>query len=429
MPRIPELKPLVPPAKDVAASKDSIYSDEIQSKFLEADTLSLSIEAENAYSLDRSTPLSALKQMMREHYSPNTLLDNSVASAIVLAVDVETPSFFETIEGYVPSEKVEMLRIRVLSDPRNYWLPAPKAEEDPVVSLHPLVRKPSTLKNINVGDIIKVNFYNNKSQFSSITDIGEVMSVVSRVQRPYDRPALVAIPTVLPALVPLTNTNNTSTPTKPMKMSAKGVDMLKGFEGFRAFPYKDSAGFWTVGYGSLIDTRKSGTSSRRILFEKYVKENLGAAAVTKYAKNSRNSNTLYVAAKAQYLRTKTPFITAAQANQMKLVDNKKFEKIVNNTFKDVPLTQQQFDALVIWAYNLGGFGRAPSLVRAVKNSRTNKETIKKAFALYNRSGGRVDKGLVMRRAKEARLFNDGEYNYNKKIAYKYNGRTFTHGTA
>jgi len=195
-------KPLVQPAKDITASKDSIYSDEKQSQFLEGDTLALPIEAENAYSLDRSTPLSALKQMMREHYSPNTLLDNSVVSAIVLAVDIQTPSYFETIEGYIPSEKVEMLRIRVLSDPRNYWLPAPKTEEDPVVSLHPLVRKPSTLKNINVGDIIKVNFYNNKSQFSSITDTGEVMSVVSRVQRPYDRPALVAIPTVLPSSIP-----------------------------------------------------------------------------------------------------------------------------------------------------------------------------------------------------------------------------------
>jgi len=79
-------KPLVQPAKDITASKDSIYSDEKQSQFLEGDTLALPIEAENAYSLDRSTPLSALKQMMREHYSPNTLLDNSVASAIVLAV-------------------------------------------------------------------------------------------------------------------------------------------------------------------------------------------------------------------------------------------------------------------------------------------------------------------------------------------------------
>ena len=113
-------KPLVQPAKDITASKDSIYSDEKQSQFLEGDTLALSVEAENAYSLDRSTPLSALKQMMREHYSPNTLLDKSVVSAIVLAVDVQTPSYFETIEGYIHSEKVEMLRIRVLSNPRNY---------------------------------------------------------------------------------------------------------------------------------------------------------------------------------------------------------------------------------------------------------------------------------------------------------------------
>jgi GH24 family phage-related lysozyme (muramidase) len=415
-------KPLVQPAKDITASKDSIYSDEKQSQFLEGDTLALPIEAENAYSLDRSTPLSALKQMMREHYSPNTLLDNSVASAIVLAVDIQTPSYFETIEGYIPSEKVEMLRIRVLSDPRNYWLPSPKSEEDPVVSLHPLVKKPSTLKNINVGDIIKVNFYNNKSQFSSITDIGEVMSVVSRVQRPYDRAPLVALPTVLPASIPVTNTS--STPGKPMKTSDKGKKFLEKLESFRAYPYKDSAGLWTVGIGSLIDFKnaryKNDPQVRKRFkkYEKYVIQNVGDERRGKELANN------FQKAKEYYQRTKTPLITYAQAVALKGKDLTKFEKIVNRRFKDTPLKQNQFDALVSYAYNNGDV--FSSVRNQVYKDPNDKVAIKKAFLTQGitvNNGATHVRGLYSRRAKEARLFSDGEYR-NLKARYTFKGQEY-----
>jgi lysozyme len=35
------------------------------------------------------------------------------------------------------------------------------------------------------------------------------------------------------------------------------VDLLENFEGFRAIPYQDSAGNWTVGIGSIWDWRKN----------------------------------------------------------------------------------------------------------------------------------------------------------------------------
>lgn len=34
------------------------------------------------------------------------------------------------------------------------------------------------------------------------------------------------------------------------------LEDLKGDEGFRPDPYQDHLGFWTIGYGSLIDARK-----------------------------------------------------------------------------------------------------------------------------------------------------------------------------
>ena len=182
----------------------SIYSDEKQNLFLENDTIAQIYQAENAYNLDRSTPLSALKQMMREHYTPNTLMDNKTALAVVYRVEDQIPSFFEAIDGYDPSSKVQLLRIRVLSDPRNFWLPAAKNQDDPVISLHPMVRcDPDQVKDIAVGDMVKVEFNNNKSQFSTIADVGSVLKVVKRIQRPFDEPEINKKQTLLPALIPL----------------------------------------------------------------------------------------------------------------------------------------------------------------------------------------------------------------------------------
>ena len=189
-------------SKTATVTKPSIYSDEIQSQFLEDDVLALQSQAPNTFSLDRSTPMGTLKQMMREYYSPNTLLDNTTATAMVLSVEPGVPSFLETIEGYSASDKVQLLRIRVLSDPRNYWLPVPKAQDDPVISLYPIVKKPHALETIQIGDIVKVDFYNNKSQFSSITDVGEVMHVVAKSGRPFDTPLIEREVTRLPAQIP-----------------------------------------------------------------------------------------------------------------------------------------------------------------------------------------------------------------------------------
>ena len=37
-----------------------------------------------------------------------------------------------------------------------------------------------------------------------------------------------------------------------MKISEKGIDLIKYFEGVRETPYKCPAGYWTVGVGHLI---------------------------------------------------------------------------------------------------------------------------------------------------------------------------------
>lgn len=68
----------------------------------------------------------------------------------------------------------------------------------------------------------------------------------------------------------------------------------------------------------------------------------------------------------------------------------------------VPLNQNEFDALVSFCYNLG-----PNNLRTLVANRLNKnkrmETAK-AFALYDKAGGKVYRGLVRRRYAEAALF-------------------------
>lgn len=68
----------------------------------------------------------------------------------------------------------------------------------------------------------------------------------------------------------------------------------------------------------------------------------------------------------------------------------------------VPMNQNQFDALVSLAYNIGlGALRGSSVLKAV-----NKEDwtgAAKAFQLWNKGGGKVLPGLVSRRSREAAL--------------------------
>ena len=88
-----------------------------------------------------------------------------------------------------------------------------------------------------------------------------------------------------------------------MKLSEKGKDLIKSFEGLRLGAYRDSAGIWTIGYGS-----------------------------TRYhdGKAVRPGDHL-----------------ADETQALSLLDNTlgPYEKAVLNAVK-VPLTQNQFDALV-----------------------------------------------------------------------------------
>lgn len=145
-----------------------------------------------------------------------------------------------------------------------------------------------------------------------------------------------------------------------MKASKDAIEALKVHEGFRARMYFDQAGLPTIGYGTLIDTPEE-----------------------------------------QYLRTAT--ITEAQAEDLLRRDLAKFEQVVNDTIT-VPLTQNQFDALLLFVYNVGPGGfRNGSLPRLI-NGKADPLAISAKWREYRMAGGQVSNGLVKRRREELNLY-------------------------
>jgi lysozyme len=94
--------------------------------------------------------------------------------------------------------------------------------------------------------------------------------------------------------------------------------------------------------------------------------------------------------------------TEKQAEAALLKEIAKFEEGVNQLITE-PMNQNEFDAFVSLAYNIGLAGFKRSSVRGFFNQR-KKDRVPKAFELWVRGGGRVLPGLVSRRKREAALF-------------------------
>jgi len=146
-----------------------------------------------------------------------------------------------------------------------------------------------------------------------------------------------------------------------MKISKKGIDLIARFEGFRAKPYHCSAGVSTIGYGTTIyPNGKHVTMKDR--------------AITKESAKS----------------------------MMKYMIDRDYGEAVNRYVK-VPLTQNQYDALVSFTYNLGkGALKSSTLLKRVNQGKMKKAS--KEFLKWTHSNGKVLTGLVKRRKAESEMF-------------------------
>jgi len=147
-----------------------------------------------------------------------------------------------------------------------------------------------------------------------------------------------------------------------MKTGEKGLALIKSFEGFYSKPYRDPIGIPTIGYGFtyyLPDRRKVTMQDRPL--------------------------------------------TEHQATCMLQEILKGYEGDVLRLVKS-KLTQNQFDALVSFTFNLGATNLAQSTLLRKVNANPSDPTIRDEFAKWRLAGGKVFAGLVRRRKAEADLY-------------------------
>jgi lysozyme len=104
------------------------------------------------------------------------------------------------------------------------------------------------------------------------------------------------------------------------------------------------------------------------------------------------------------------------ANMLKELINKNYAQVIKDDLdnKGVSLSQNEFDALVSFAYNCGtdALLRQSTLYKNVCNGIKDSDTITSNFIAWSNGGGKRIEGLYRRRTKEANIFNDADYTGN-----------------
>lgn len=140
----------------------------------------------------------------------------------------------------------------------------------------------------------------------------------------------------------------------------KGIPIIRKFEGLKLQAYLCPANVWTIGYGSTFYENGS-----------------------KVEKGDK--------------------ITIDRADQLLIFMVSKFETSVKGLVKS-QINDNQLGALTSFAFNVGiGALNKSTLLKKV-NANPNDPTIRAEFMRWTRAGGKVLKGLVIRREAEANLY-------------------------
>lgn len=140
----------------------------------------------------------------------------------------------------------------------------------------------------------------------------------------------------------------------------QAIELIKNFEGFSSKAYQCPAKIWTIGYGTTRINGKAVTSGMTC--------------------------------------------TEQQAEEYLKNDLQVFAKAINRLVK-VPLTDNQFSALLSFTYNLG-VGALEKSTLLKKLNEGSYGAAQAEFLKWIRAGGKILPGLVRRRGEEAELFGD-----------------------
>jgi lysozyme len=146
-----------------------------------------------------------------------------------------------------------------------------------------------------------------------------------------------------------------------VNVSKAAIALIKHHEGVRSRPYRCPANLWTCGVGHLIGDGKHLPDSWNRTFSQ------------------------------------------EEIDGLLKSDLRRFELGVHKMLPNVPLRQHEFDALVSFCFNLGlGCFQRSTLRQALL--RGNKKAAMESLVKYCRAGGKILRGLQIRRLDEKSLF-------------------------
>ncbi len=146
-----------------------------------------------------------------------------------------------------------------------------------------------------------------------------------------------------------------------MNVSKAAIALIKHHEGVRSRPYRCPANLWTVGVGHLIGDGKSLPDSWNRTFSQ------------------------------------------EEIDGILKSDLRRFELGVHKMLPNVPLRQCEFDAIISFCFNLGlGCFQRSTLRQALL--RGDKKAAMESLVKYCRAGGKILRGLQIRRLDEKALF-------------------------
>lgn len=156
------------------------------------------------------------------------------------------------------------------------------------------------------------------------------------------------------------------------KVSEKCIKLVKKFEGLYLKAYRDEVGVWTIGYGI--------TNADKVITKVTVKAGLKITEKT-------------------------------ADNWLEQALNKKYLPKVMKYNSKYKWNQNEIDALVSFAYNIG------SIDALTANGTRSRVTIAAKMLQYNKAGGKVLNGLTRRRKAERKLFLTAKKKTAKKKTY------------
>jgi lysozyme len=146
-----------------------------------------------------------------------------------------------------------------------------------------------------------------------------------------------------------------------VNVSKAAIALIKHHEGVRSRPYRCPANLWTVGVGHLIGDGKSLPDSWNRTFSQ------------------------------------------EEIDGILKSDLRRFELGVHKMLPNVPLRQHEFDSIVSFCFNLGlGCFQRSTLRQALL--RGDKKAAMESLVKYCRAGGKILRGLQIRRLDERSLF-------------------------